>query len=728
MALEYHFVLPPTGQADNSIVREMFDDVKAYVDNLVPSGSAAPIDAHYVTLTTNATLTQERVLTAGTAINLTDNGAGSTVVVTNTGVTSIVAGTGISISSGTGAVTITNTNPTGANNALSNLASIAINLSLLPGSSDTISLGSASEFWQDVFVGRDVVFHKTGDLSTVLLLKAPSSFSAWTLTLPTTAGTNTYLLQTDGSGTTSWTPPFDSSGLADVALDNLSGVAINTSLLPGTDDAINLGSNVKIWDQIWSKSVTFRSAGIASNILTLKAPGTMSGDYTFTFPDTGGTNTYVLQTNGSGVTSWIAPSTFATGATRALDNLLSVAINTSLLPASDNSINLGSTSKALSNIYGVSIEAGRSGLAGVFDVFPPTASKGQFSITAADNSGNTTTSFTVASQSGGRVYNLADVGGNADFVMTAGSQTVGGAKTLSSALTVTPTTSQLVLGTTRTITLSATQPATSSRVYTFPDAGADANVILSESAQTINGVKTFGTPIAVGSGGTGQSSYTDGQLLIGNTTGNTLAKATLTGTTHQVIVTNGSGSITLSTPQNIDTSSSPTFAGATLSAALAMGANKITGLASGTVSTDAASFGQLEVIQVVTATNTTNFTTTSNTYQTTNLSVAITPTSSSNRILIFAVGAIGSAAIQTATALASIFRGSTDVLSAAGTSSMTTTTVTGNNATPCALMGIDSPATTSSTTYSVKLKNTDNATTVAFGKGNMTVIVAVEVV
>ena len=50
--------------------------------------------------------------------------------------------------------------------------------------------------------------------------------------------------------------------------------------------------------------------------------------------------------------------------------------------------------------------------------------------------------------------------------------------------------------------------------------------------------------LAVGRGGTGQTSYTDGQLLIGNTTGNTLAKATLTAGTG-VTVTNGSGSITI---------------------------------------------------------------------------------------------------------------------------------------------------------------------------------------
>lgn len=74
------------------------------------------------------------------------------------------------------------------------------------------------------------------------------------------------------------------------------------------------------------------------------------------------------------------------------------------------------------------------------------------------------------------------------------------------------------------------------------------------------GVLTNCTGLPVGGGGTGQSSYTDGQLLIGNTAGNTLTKATLTQTANQVLVTNGNGSITLSLPQSIATTSTPQFA------------------------------------------------------------------------------------------------------------------------------------------------------------------------
>jgi hypothetical protein len=61
----------------------------------------------------------------------------------------------------------------------------------------------------------------------------------------------------------------------------------------------------------------------------------------------------------------------------------------------------------------------------------------------------------------------------------------------------------------------------------------------------INGGSITGiTDLAVADGGTGQGSYTNGQLLIGNTTGNTLAKATLTAGTG-ISITNGTGAITV---------------------------------------------------------------------------------------------------------------------------------------------------------------------------------------
>lgn len=94
-------------------------------------------------------------------------------------------------------------------------------------------------------------------------------------------------------------------------------------------------------------------------------------------------------------------------------------------------------------------------------------------------------------------------------------------------------------------------------------------------------------------GGTALSTTpTNGQLLIGNGTNYSLA--TITGTTNQVNVTNGSGTITLATPQDIATTSSPTFDSLTLTNPLTMangGTNKaLTASAGSVVYSDADSF------------------------------------------------------------------------------------------------------------------------------------------
>jgi hypothetical protein len=57
-------------------------------------------------------------------------------------------------------------------------------------------------------------------------------------------------------------------------------------------------------------------------------------------------------------------------------------------------------------------------------------------------------------------------------------------------------------------------------------------------------IKDLDVPLPVDSGGTGQSSFVNGELLIGNTTGNTLTKALLTAGAN-ITITVGAGSITV---------------------------------------------------------------------------------------------------------------------------------------------------------------------------------------
>lgn len=99
---------------------------------------------------------------------------------------------------------------------------------------------------------------------------------------------------------------------------------------------------------------------------------------------------------------------------------------------------------------------------------------------------------------------------------------------------------------------------------------ADVNLIKINASDRIE----FGTTVSAivlntalshlygGIGTTGVPS--NGQLPVGNGAGFTLAA--ITGTADQITVTNGAGTIALSTPQSIGTASSPTFAGVTAAA------------------------------------------------------------------------------------------------------------------------------------------------------------------
>lgn len=72
--------------------------------------------------------------------------------------------------------------------------------------------------------------------------------------------------------------------------------------------------------------------------------------------------------------------------------------------------------------------------------------------------------------------------------------------------------------------------------------------------------------LPVANGGTGQTSYTDGQLLIGNSSGNTLTKATLTAGSG-VSITNGNGSISIAATGSGGTVTSVSFTGGIISVA-----------------------------------------------------------------------------------------------------------------------------------------------------------------
>ncbi len=90
---------------------------------------------------------------------------------------------------------------------------------------------------------------------------------------------------------------------------------------------------------------------------------------------------------------------------------------------------------------------------------------------------------------------------------------------------------------------------------------------LTPSTATTGAVTVAGT-LGIANGGTGQTTYTDGQLLIGNTSTNGLTKATLTPGSG-VSISNGNGSITISATGAGGTVTSVSFTGGIVSVATA---------------------------------------------------------------------------------------------------------------------------------------------------------------
>jgi len=141
------------------------------------------------------------------------------------------------------------------------------------------------------------------------------------------------------------------------------------------------------------------------------------------------------------------------------------------------------------------------------------------------------------------------------------------------------------------------------------------------------------------------------------------------------------------------------------------------------------------VIQVVSTTKTDGFSTTSTSYvDVTGLSVTITPTSASSTVLVLTGLALGSAA--TGRAYTQLLRGSTNIATSTGFAERNQTSATYDaqyRTHYVSLAHMDSPATTSATTYKFQLK-VDSATTayvntqgVNTGIGNVSTLTVMEI-
>lgn len=132
--------------------------------------------------------------------------------------------------------------------------------------------------------------------------------------------------------------------------------------------------------------------------------------------------------------------------------------------------------------------------------------------------------------------------------------------------------------------------------------------------------------------------------------------------------------------------------------------------ATGTILTSATTTGfpAGSVVQVVSATTTTSTNTTSTSYVATNLAASITPKSSSNKVLVLfniTCGKNGSSGVYLA-----IYRGASSIAEVAANIGDDGTANNTNNP-PMGACYLDSPSTTSSTTYTIYIKSGSGTST-----------------
>ena len=133
-----------------------------------------------------------------------------------------------------------------------------------------------------------------------------------------------------------------------------------------------------------------------------------------------------------------------------------------------------------------------------------------------------------------------------------------------------------------------------------------------------------------------------------------------------------------------------------------------------------------KVLQVVSAVRSTEITTSSTSYVTTNCTASITPSSSSNKILIQISGS-GRQNNDGGTAKFTVYRDSTDL--AAGTPGFSEISVTGGTyiKAPYVITFLDSPSSTSAVAYTLYMKNQTSTTCRACHNNTDTTITLLEV-
>ena len=168
-----------------------------------------------------------------------------------------------------------------ANTALSNLANVAVNTSLLPGTANSIDFGSYTFPWKDIYAsgtiyGGTVTFSGSGTTTF------SGGVQATLLNITSSTATSTFAngIQLSGGCFRLADGTCAGAGGANTALSNLASVAINTSLLSDANNTDDLGAYGFAWRDIYA-SGTLRVGNTGSLATSTFADALSVGTTTF---------------------------------------------------------------------------------------------------------------------------------------------------------------------------------------------------------------------------------------------------------------------------------------------------------------------------------------------------------------------------------------------------------------------------------------------------------------